>query len=70
MAKGMCLIKSNELISTLQTHSSSIILSGWAVVYPDKSTSSLPLCLEVCVGRGSRAPQPVTKVPLGIPTLV
>ena len=39
MDKGMCLIQSNKT------------KKGWAVVYPDTSTPSLPLCLEVCVGR-------------------
>ena len=36
----------------MKNYSSSIILSGWAVVYPDTSTPSPPLCLEVCVGGG------------------
>ena len=36
----------------MQTHSSSIILSGWEVVYPDTPTPSLPLRLEVRMGEG------------------
>ena len=41
------------------------------MVYPDTSTPSLPLCLEVCVGGGgSRYPQPVTNFFPGIPPLL
>ena len=65
--RGCVEFKAIKLRGTLQTHSSSIILSGLEVVYPYTSTYSLSLCLEVCVGGGYRAPQPVTKILVGIP---
>ena len=52
MDKGMCIFQSNKNKSALQNHSYSSILSRWAVVYPDTSTPSIPLCLEVCVRGG------------------
>ena len=48
--RGCVEFKAIKLIIALQNHSCTTILSRWAVVYSDTSTTSLPLCLEVCVG--------------------